>query len=88
MVAVRDGDRRRAGIDIQFAQDVGHVGAGRSRADEERRRDIAEATLALVVEKGHRAVVTAEIARRTGLSEPGVLYHFPSKDELLIGALQ
>jgi AcrR family transcriptional regulator len=54
----------------------------------ERRRDIAEATLAVVIEKGHRAVVTAEVAKRTGLSEPGVLYHFPSKDELLIGALQ
>jgi AcrR family transcriptional regulator len=54
----------------------------------ERRRDIAEATLAVVIEKGHRAVVTAEVARRTGLSEPGVLYHYPSKDELLIAALQ
>ncbi|MHA7986292.1 TetR/AcrR family transcriptional regulator [Rathayibacter sp. CAU 1779] len=54
----------------------------------ERRQAIAEATLELVVEKGHRAVLTADVARLTGLSEPGVLYHFPSKDELLLSALQ
>ncbi|MCL2796000.1 MAG: TetR/AcrR family transcriptional regulator [Microbacteriaceae bacterium] len=54
----------------------------------ERRRDIAQAVLDLVVEKGHRAVVTADVAKRAGLSEPGVLYHFASKDELLLAALQ
>jgi AcrR family transcriptional regulator len=54
----------------------------------ERRQTIAEATLALVVKKGHRAVLTSDVAKLAGLSEPGVLYHFPSKDELLLSALQ
>lgn len=53
-----------------------------------RRRAITEATLALVMEKGHRSVTTSEVAERAGLSEPGVLYHFSSKDELLLAALQ
>lgn len=54
----------------------------------ERRRAIVESTLELIIAKGHRAVITADVADRTGLSEPGVLYHFQSKDELLLGALQ
>ena len=53
-----------------------------------RRRAIAEATLNLVLEKGHKAVLTSEVAKRAGLSEPGVLYHFPSKDDLLLAALR
>lgn len=53
----------------------------------ERRRAIAEAALEIVLEKGHRALITAEVAQRTGLSEPGVLYHYPTKDDLLLAAL-
>jgi AcrR family transcriptional regulator len=54
----------------------------------ERRRAIGEAALAIVLEKGHRALITAEVAERAGLSEPGVLYHFPTKDDLLLEALR
>ncbi|MFF2050257.1 TetR family transcriptional regulator [Leifsonia sp. NPDC058194] len=54
----------------------------------QRRRQIAEAALDLVLEKGHRALITAEVADRAGLSEPGVLYHFPTKDDLLLAALR
>lgn len=54
----------------------------------QRRRAIAEAALELVLEKGHRDVITAEVAQRAGLSEPGVLYHFPTKDDLLLAALR
>ncbi|WP_157696961.1 TetR/AcrR family transcriptional regulator [Leifsonia sp. 21MFCrub1.1] len=54
----------------------------------ERRRAIAEAALEIVLEKGHRSLITAEVAQRAGLSEPGVLYHFPTKDDLLLAALR
>jgi AcrR family transcriptional regulator len=54
----------------------------------ERRRVIGEAALAIVLEKGHRALITADVAERAGLSEPGVLYHFPTKDDLLLEALR
>ena len=54
----------------------------------ERRRAIAEAALEIVLEKGHRALITADVADRAGLSEPGVLYHYPTKDDLLLAALR
>ncbi|WP_280402656.1 TetR/AcrR family transcriptional regulator [Nocardia carnea] len=53
----------------------------------ERRRDIGRAVLDLVREKGHGAVTTAEVAERAGAREATVLYHFPSKDHLLVAAL-
>jgi len=55
---------------------------------ETRRREIAEATLAIVTERGHKAVTALEVAEKAGLSEPGVLYHFPTKESLLIAALE
>ena len=54
----------------------------------QRRRAIAEAALELVLEKGHRSLITADVAQRAGLSEPGVLYHYPTKDDLLLAALR
>ncbi|MFH5879326.1 TetR family transcriptional regulator [Arthrobacter sp. NA-172] len=54
----------------------------------ERRRAIAQAALELVLEKGHRSLITADVAQRAGLSEPGVLYHYATKDDLLLAALR
>lgn len=42
----------------------------------------------LVVESGHRSVTIAEVARRADLTEAQVLYHFPSREHLLVGALE
>ncbi|MFJ7773036.1 TetR/AcrR family transcriptional regulator [Streptomyces sp. NPDC097107] len=53
----------------------------------ERRATIAQAALALVVEHGHRSVTTLGVAKRAGMSEAGLLYHFPSKEALLVAAL-
>jgi AcrR family transcriptional regulator len=53
----------------------------------ERRRTIADAALALVVERGHRSLTTLAVATRAGISEPGLLYHFPTKEALLVAAL-
>src|SRR5262245_41863829 len=52
-----------------------------------RRLEIAQAVLDLVLDVGHARVTTAEVARRAGTSEATVLYHFPTKDHLLIAAL-
>jgi AcrR family transcriptional regulator len=43
--------------------------------------------LGLVIEQGHDAVTVAEVARRAGLTEATVRYHFPTRDHLLISAL-
>ncbi|OHV29664.1 TetR family transcriptional regulator [Parafrankia colletiae] len=53
-----------------------------------RRREIAQAVLDLVLEKGHSQVTIADVARRAGASEATVLYHYPSKDHLLVAAVE
>jgi len=55
---------------------------------DQRRRALSEAALQLVQEKGHRAVAVSEIAALAGASEPTVYYHYPTKESLLIAALQ
>lgn len=54
----------------------------------ERRRKIAQAVLDLVIEKGHAAVTTAEVAERSDTREATVMYHFPTKEHLLVAALK
>lgn len=54
----------------------------------ERRRSIARAVLDTVLEEGHERVTTAGIARRVGTSEATALYHFPTKEHLLVAALE
>ncbi|MEV1025756.1 TetR/AcrR family transcriptional regulator [Streptomyces sp. NPDC050264] len=53
----------------------------------ERRERIALAVLQLVDEFGHEGVTTALVAAGADSSEPTVLYHFPTKDHLLVAAL-
>ncbi|MQY17716.1 TetR/AcrR family transcriptional regulator [Nocardia macrotermitis] len=54
----------------------------------ERRSTIARAVLDLVLEKGHGGVTTAETAAHARISEATVLYHFPTRDHLLVAALR
>lgn len=49
---------------------------------------IARTAHEVVLESGHRQLTLAEVARRAGLSEAQVLYHCPSRDHLLVAALQ
>lgn len=48
---------------------------------------VREVSYDLVRESGHRRVTLAEVARRARLSEAQLLYHFPSRDHLLVAAL-
>ena len=48
-----------------------------------RREDILEAANRAFAARGYRGASLAEIAESVGLSQPGLLHHFPSKDELL-----
>lgn len=54
----------------------------------ERRATIGRAALAVVRRRGHRALTTAEVAEEAGISEATMLYHFPTRDHLLVAALQ
>lgn len=49
---------------------------------------MARAALEVVLEKGHRALTTAEVASKAGMSETAMLYHFPSRDHILVAAME
>ncbi|MGK9220355.1 MULTISPECIES: TetR family transcriptional regulator [unclassified Microbacterium] len=53
-----------------------------------RRAALGAAALELVRQKGHRNFAVAEVAAAAEVSEPTVYYHFPTKEDLLIAALQ
>jgi AcrR family transcriptional regulator len=54
----------------------------------ERRERIADAVLSIVDELGHDAITTALVAERSEIREATVLYHFPTKDHLLVAAMR
>lgn len=53
-----------------------------------RREKISRVVLGIVDELGLDAVTTALVARRAHIPESSVLYHFPTKDHLLVAAMQ
>ncbi|QSZ55587.1 MULTISPECIES: TetR family transcriptional regulator C-terminal domain-containing protein [Micrococcaceae] len=53
----------------------------------QRREEIGQAVLELVVEHGHEKVTVALVAKSTGLSEATVAYHCPTRDHLFVLAL-
>lgn len=52
-----------------------------------RRQQIFDAAIDIIGQRGHRGFTLQELAQRCGLSNAGLLHHFPSKDQLLIGLL-
>jgi AcrR family transcriptional regulator len=52
-----------------------------------RREQILDAALALFAESGSRGTSVAAVAERVGITDAGVLYHFRTKEELLLGVL-
>ncbi|WP_162452167.1 TetR family transcriptional regulator [Phytoactinopolyspora mesophila] len=53
-----------------------------------RREQILEAATVAFGNSGFRGVSLADIAATVGISQPGLLHHFRSKEELLIAALE
>lgn len=54
----------------------------------ERRRLIIDQAATIVSERGYNGFGIQELATRCGLTKPGLLHHFPSKEELLIAVLR
>ncbi|PHP53540.1 TetR/AcrR family transcriptional regulator [Actinomyces ruminis] len=52
-----------------------------------KREAIARAAYEVVQEVGHEHLTTAAVAQRAGMAERTMLYHFPSRDHLLVAAL-
>lgn len=53
-----------------------------------KRRQIVEAAFTLFGEVGYRGASLREVAARCGISHPGLLHHFPSKESLLEAVLE
>ncbi|MGW0334781.1 TetR/AcrR family transcriptional regulator [Streptomyces sp. NPDC003011] len=65
----------------------GDAMSGRIRS-QERRAEIVRAALEVIAERGYRAASLAAVAERVGLTQQGLLHHFPTKDALLVAVLQ
>ena len=59
----------------------------RTMSREERRTQLFEATLATIAECGFSRTTLTEVARRAGLSHGLVLFHFETKEKLLVETL-
>ncbi|ARF74321.1 TetR family transcriptional regulator [Kitasatospora albolonga] len=53
-----------------------------------RRTEILDQAMALFGEAGYRGASLRTIATRCGISHPGLLHHFPTKEALLLAVLQ
>src|SRR3954452_21397748 len=58
-----------------------------TRKGEWRRGKILTATIRLVARNGGRGTSLAQIASEAGVTQQGLLYYFPTKDDLLHAAL-
>lgn len=53
-----------------------------------RREAILDATVDLLAEVGYHGMALRDVARRVGISHPGVIYHFPNKEALLMAVVE
>ncbi|MEU9169054.1 TetR/AcrR family transcriptional regulator [Streptomyces sp. NPDC048420] len=65
----------------------GDAMSARTRS-EERRGEIIRAALEVIAERGYRGASLAAVAERVGLTQQGLLHHFPTKDALLVAVLE
>ncbi|MFJ9414275.1 TetR/AcrR family transcriptional regulator [Streptomyces sp. NPDC101227] len=61
---------------------------GRQAQRAERREAILEAAMELISERGYRRTSLAAVAERAGLTQQGLLHHFPTKELLLVAVLE
>ncbi|BAS12660.1 hypothetical protein AHiyo8_09630 [Arthrobacter sp. Hiyo8] len=61
---------------------------GRYAKTAERRAAVARAALEIIRRKGHKALTTAEVASAAGMSETALMYHFPTRDHVLVAAME
>ncbi|MBO1333053.1 TetR/AcrR family transcriptional regulator [Streptomyces sp. VRA16 Mangrove soil] len=60
----------------------------RSVRSGERRAEILRAALEVIAERGYRGASLAAVAERVGLTQQGLLHHFPTKEALLVAVLE
>ncbi|MBZ3900466.1 MULTISPECIES: TetR/AcrR family transcriptional regulator [Streptomyces] len=68
---------------------MSYGGAMNARARSvERRAEIVRAALEVIAERGYRGASLAAVADRVGLTQQGLLHHFPTKEALLVAVLK
>ncbi|GFE24914.1 TetR/AcrR family transcriptional regulator [Streptomyces nigrescens] len=82
-MTARDQDGARGG-----GPGARRTGGGRETQRAERRAAILEAAMELIAERGYRRTSLAAVAERAGLTQQGLLHHFPTKELLLVGVLE
>ncbi|MEU8914783.1 TetR/AcrR family transcriptional regulator [Streptomyces nigrescens] len=82
-MTARDQDGTRGG-----GPGARRTGGGREAQRAERRAAILEAAMELIAERGYRRTSLAAVAERAGLTQQGLLHHFPTKELLLVGVLE
>lgn len=61
--------------------------AGTTRG-EERRAEILRAAIEVIAERGYRGTTLGAVAEKVGLTQQGLLHHFPTKEALLLAVLE
>ena len=69
----------------RVAKPAGETTTARGQA---RREELIDVALRAFAAHGFRGASIGAIAREAGISEAGLLHHFPSKRELLFGVLE
>ncbi|RII15943.1 HTH-type transcriptional regulator TtgR [Streptomyces sp. YIM 130001] len=64
------------------------MSGSRTARSEERRAGILRAALEVIAERGYRGASLAAVAERVGLTQQGLLHHFPTKEALLVAVLE
>ncbi|MEV3861335.1 TetR/AcrR family transcriptional regulator [Streptomyces sp. NPDC050095] len=59
----------------------------RTARSEGRRAEILRAAVEVIAERGYRGASLAAVAERVGLTQQGLLHHFPTKEALLVAVL-
>jgi len=84
----RSGDSRRPTLHKNKDKDEPMPAPKRQVRGEARKRQVLEATLRLLAQKGPRAVTHRAVAKEAGTSLRATTYYFGSRDELLVEALR
>jgi AcrR family transcriptional regulator len=78
-----DGDRQNREDDTMSVEAGRGYAKGRAR-----RSEILDQAMSMFGEAGYRGASLRTIATRCGLSHPGLLHHFPTKESLLLAVLE
>jgi AcrR family transcriptional regulator len=60
---------------------------GQALRGEERRKAVIDAAIEVFAERGYRSGALADVGEKIGLSPAGILYHFGSKEALLLAVI-